>query len=115
VNTQKDPRELVIALLTRSVCAVQVAACIEDIEGRILSWGWNSSGPNGMGMHAECHAISRANRKRLNLTTALYVAAVRRKNNRIVTARPCVGCMLLIQKYHMPVYYRDGTGTWDRL
>lgn len=38
MNTSRDPRELVVDLLPRSSCAVQVAAVITDRHG-IFSWG----------------------------------------------------------------------------
>lgn len=111
MDKNKDPRELVVQLLKRSGCAVQVAAVIEDDWG-IHSWGWNHAGSNGYGQHAEAHAIDRLNKNRSTNST-LYVAARRKRNNRIVTARPCEDCQKLIDFWGFDrVVYRDGNGVW---
>lgn len=105
----KDPREIVIALINRSICAVKVGAVIVDRWG-IHSWGWNSSGYTGLGEHAEAHAIRRCNRDRMGNST-LYVGAVRMRNNKIITAKPCEECMKLIKGIGR-VIYRNGEGEW---
>ncbi len=104
-----DPRELAVALLRRSVCSVQVAAVLED-EWGVFAWGWNSSGPTGMGEHAEAHCLRRANRNRLQGAT-LYVAARRARNGRPVCARPCSACQKVIRDVEA-VVWRDGDGLW---
>lgn len=105
----KDPRELAETLLSRSNCAVQVASVLEDDYG-IHSWGWNSSG-NGYGMHAEKHCLMRVNPNRAYEST-IYVAARRKRNGHIVTAKPCAECQQLLTKYAIRVFYRDKDGVW---
>ena|SRR3990167_6641487 len=105
-----DPRQLVIDLIPRSICAVQVAAAICDRHG-IVSWGWNSVG-NGFGEHAEAAAIRRANRKRL-LGSTIYVAATRLRNGKNVIARPCTVCSgLLLCCGITRIVWRDAEGIW---
>lgn len=104
-----DPRELAVDLLTRSTCKVQVAAVLADHAG-IFSWGWNSSW-DGYGMHAEPHAITRANKRRLKGAT-IYVAARRKRNNKTVSAKPCDPCALWVRKWGLAVEYRNGDGVW---
>lgn len=109
----KDPKELAVAILTRSHCHVQVGAVLTDNYG-IHSWGWSNSGPDGMGLCAERHALSRASRKRLGAST-LYVAARRVRNGRIVGCRPCELCWRAIVGRVKEVIYRDSDGRWVRL
>lgn len=105
-----DPKEVAIALLSRSVCRVRVAAVLVDPYG-IFSWGWNHSGL-GYGMHAEAHCMSRANWKRLRGAT-LYVAAARPRTwgLKTVTAKPCEACQDIIREVGK-VVWRDGSGEW---
>jgi deoxycytidylate deaminase len=103
-----DPRELAEEILKRSICNVQVGAVIADSHG-IFAWGWNSVG-SGMGIHAEIHALSRANRKRLPGAT-IYVAAQRARNQKIVTAKPCPECAVAIPRNTF-IRYRDENGDW---
>ncbi len=109
MNTRVDPRELVLGLLSRSVCSVQVAAVLVD-RGGVLAWGWNSSGRDGFGEHAECHCLNRSNPHRLE-GAVMYVAARRRKNKRTLTAKPCESCQRAIWGVGR-VIYRDGNGVW---
>lgn len=104
-----DPRALVIDLLPRSICSVQVAAVICDSSRRILSWGWNSVG-SGLGIHAEAHAIQRANKDRLWFGT-IYVASLRR--GKPILSKPCDKCQELIANWEMDVVYRDSSGHWQ--
>ena len=107
----RDPRELAIDLLARSTCTVQVAAVLADSSG-IFSWGHNHVGFDGMGQHAEAEAIRRANRKRLRGAT-IYVAAVRKRNQKIVSACPCEDCYLRIAAAGVKkIYYRGASGEW---
>ena len=106
-----DPVDILIGLLNRSSCAVQVAAILVDNYG-IHQWGWNNMGFDGMGQCAERHCLSRANPKRLSEST-LYVAAKRRRNGRVVTARPCLKCAQIVCKVGRTVY-RDSNGEWKR-
>jgi len=107
----RHPSQVALAMMSRSICAVQVGACLVDSWG-IYAWGWNSSG-SGFGMHAEEHCLKRSNRDRW-ADSILYVAAQRRKSGNVVTARPCVECQKLIRKIGA-VIYRDGNGEWTEL
>lgn len=109
MDTKRDPRELCQALLNRSKCHVQVAAVLADDYG-VFGWGWNSSGPTGMGQHAEAHCLMRSNRGRIGSAT-LYIGARRLRNKRTVTAKPCEDCQKLIKECRR-VIYRDGGGKW---
>lgn len=111
MNTNRSPEEIAEAMMSRSVCAVQVGACIEDHHG-VFSWGWNSVGSSGYGLHAEAHAIVRANADRLQHAT-IYVASQRRSSGNSVTSRPCIGCQILLQnKGISTIWWRDKTGLW---
>lgn len=102
-------RQLAEDILMRSECSVKVGCAIEDQTG-IVAWGWNSVG-HGFGIHAEHHAISRANRRRLAGAT-IYVASMRRKNGKLVTSKPCDACRRLINKWAIHVIWRDSSGNW---
>jgi deoxycytidylate deaminase len=103
--------DLASEILSRSECCVQVGAAIEDRTGRIVSWGWNSMGPDGYGLHAEHHAIQRANKRRFEGAT-IYVASVRRRNGKVITSKPCPDCQRLIDKWGLRVAWRDNKGDW---
>lgn len=105
-----DTRQLAIDILERSKCLVQVGATIADNTG-IISWGWNGVGL-GFGIHAEAHAILRANKRRLFGAT-IYVASKRKRNSKIVTSKPCVDCQRLIAKWELRVMWRDSDGVWN--
>ena len=105
-----DVRKLAVDILDRSTCGVQVGAAIEK-SGYILSWGWNSTGFDGFGLHAESHAIMRANKKRLHGAT-IYVASLRSRNGKMVTSKPCANCQQLIDKWNLRVVWRENTGEW---
>lgn len=104
-------RELAADILARSRCNVQVGAAIEDSNG-ILSWGWNSAGFEGFGLHAEAHAVMRANKKRLRGAT-IYVASVRERANKVIISKPCQDCRKLIDKWELKVFWRDNRGNWN--
>lgn len=106
-----DPRELAIDILERSICSVKVGACVADATG-ILSWGWNSVG-SGNGLHAERHAVSRANKARLKGAT-IYVAAFR-TGRKVITAKPCTACQLMIDQWGLKVVYRNMKSEWIML
>ena len=107
----KDPRELAETILARSSCNVQVGAVLEDYYN-IVSWGWNSMGPDGLGMHAEEHCILRANPLR-RPRSVIYVASRRRRNNKPLLSRPCHDCQRLLLGCGIKrVYYHDGSGKW---
>lgn len=101
---------LAVDILARSGCCVQVGAAIEDGVG-ILSWGWNSMGFDGYGIHAEAHAILRANKRRLRGAT-IFVASKRKRNGKVVPSKPCPDCQKLIDKWGLHVVWRDSNGVW---
>ena len=112
MNTKRDPREIAETILERSVCTVQVGACLVDPKGRVVSWGWNHSGFDGFGMHAEDHCISRASRRRVEGST-IYVASKRLRNAKVVSSRPCPDCEELIRSMGIKlVWWRNGDGRW---
>jgi deoxycytidylate deaminase len=103
------PSRLAEDILHRSSCHVQVGAVIADHHG-IFSWGWNHSGPTGFGIHAEIHALVRANHSRLRGAT-LYVAGQRRRNGKFVPALPCPECARATAKVGK-IVWRDTDGKW---
>ena len=105
----QDPRDLVVGLLERSICKVQVAAVLADNWG-IHAWGHNHMGFRGNGMCAEAFCLSRANRSRLPKST-LYIASRRLRNGKVVSARPCEDCQKLLKSIGS-VVYRDSDGIW---
>ena len=107
-----SPEQLAVDILERSSCSVKVGAAIVDRQGRIISWGWNSVGPTGLGLHSECHAIQRANRTRLAGGT-IYVASTRARNRKIVLSKPCPECEKVIVKNKLTAIWRDNVGEWN--
>jgi deoxycytidylate deaminase len=105
-----NTRQLAVDILERSECSVQVGAAIADKWG-IISWGWNSLGYDGFGLHAEAHAISRANKSRLYGAT-IYVASKRKRNQKVVISKPCPACQKLINKWELKVVWRDNANEW---
>lgn len=87
MDTKINPQQLALDLLKRSTCRVQVAAVVSDKHG-IFSWGWNHRAADGSGVHAERHAILRANKARL-YGARLTIAGKRKKSGGAVCARPC--------------------------
>lgn len=109
--TDCTPQQLCLDLLKRSTAKVQVAAVLVDDYG-IFSWGWNSSGPDGLGQHAEIHALVRANLRRLSGST-IYVAGRRKKSKNPVCAKPCTECQEMLDKFAVAhVYWRGKDGLW---
>jgi hypothetical protein len=113
MNTNLNPQELVVQLLKRSTCSVQVAAVLADKHG-IHSWGWNSSGRTGMGEHAEAMCLRRANPARVPHST-LYVAARRKKSGRAVLSCPCTACMPAASKCAYIQWREKVGGDWQWL
>lgn|SRR3990167_3447404 len=107
-----DPKDLAVDLLRRSQCSVKVSAVLADAVG-IVSWGRNHSGSDGMGCHAEVDCLRRANPKRIPGAT-LYVAAIRARNSKTITAQPCADCQRRIQRCQR-VLWRDASGNWRAL
>lgn len=110
---KSNGKQLAIDIMHRSICSVQVGAAIEDTTGRIVSWGWNGVGSDGLGCHAEYEAIRRSNRKRLD-GAFIYVASQRRRNGKIVNSRPCDDCDRIIKKHGLRVWFRNAANLWTR-
>lgn len=97
MNKNKLPEQLVLDILERSNCAVKMGAVLADKHG-IFSWGWNytriwdKASQHENGMHAEVHALDRANPKRLKGST-IYVAGRRASSGNMVESKPCPNCM----------------------
>ena len=110
MNTRTCPRLLAIDLMERSPCQVKMAAVLTDMNGRIFSWGWNSIGMDGFGLHAEQHAIQRANRNRLRGST--ISVAGRRKG--WVLSYPCATCLDRIRASRVVrIEWLDKNGKWN--
>lgn len=111
MNTNRTPQQLVLDLLPRSICSVQVAAVLADKRG-IFGWGWNSMGPTGYGEHAEVHCLKRSNRDRAK-GAELFVASIRGRNGKFVMSKPCEKCQGWIEAYGVRrVWWRSGDGLW---
>jgi tRNA(Arg) A34 adenosine deaminase TadA len=95
MNTRTTPRQLAFDLCARSPCRTKMAAVLYDNWG-IFSWGWNHSGPNGLGQHAEDHCLRRANKRRLR-GSGLVVVGFKPSGNTLVTSKPCSACWDLIR------------------
>ncbi|MDE1970528.1 MAG: hypothetical protein KGI50_03045 [Patescibacteria group bacterium] len=105
---------------TRSTCRrARMAAVLSDKQG-IFAWGWNhmlsTTKTAGSGMHAEHHAIRRANRNRLRGAT-LTVAGISSGNNKNpLLSKPCEHCLALAMKYGIKrIVYLTKDGTWAAL
>lgn len=111
MNTRCAPRQLAADLCSRSACRVQVAAVLSDRHG-IFSWGWNHAG-SGYGVHAEEHALSRANSRRLRGAT-LTIFGRYRINRHCVCSRPCEQrCMPLAKRVGIEtIEYVIQNGAW---
>lgn len=106
MNIRQKPTDIALQLLSRSSCRVQMSAVVHDKHG-IFAWGWNHAGADGLGEHAECCAIRRANPRRLHNAT-ITVAGQRKKSQRPVISLPCMDCMDAILKQNITrVTYHD--------
>ena len=108
MNTRVIPRQLAIDLCRRSPCRTKMAAVLFDAWG-IFSWGWNFSGPHGLGMHAEDHCLHRANRRRLG-GSRMVVAGLKPSGKGLVPSRPCEGCRTRLQAsgVELVIFHEDG-------
>lgn len=107
-----DPRELAEAILKRSICNVKVGAVLADKQG-IFAWGWNHMGASGMGIHAEVHCLSRANKARLR-DAVMYIAGERARNGKAVPARPCADCARATA-FVGKIIWRDSDHSWKEI
>lgn len=100
-------------LLARSVCRVQMSAVIADRAG-IFAWGWNHAGTDGLGEHAECCAIRRANPTRLR-GAVITIAGRRTRTGRPVVSLPCMDCMDAILKCGIATVIYHDKSAWHTL
>ena len=120
MNTKVDPRELAFLVAARAndlYLPYQMGAVIVDRSGRVVSWGWNHRGDNAkaFSIHAERHAIMRANPARLKNST-LYVAGIRRGTERVLCAMPCKSCWDFVKsKGIVLILWSDPTNAWARI
>ena len=89
VDKNRPIIELAEYVANRSTCHIRVGAILSDKYG-VFAWGHNHSG-TGLGMCAERHAISRANKKRLTGST-LTIYSVRNRNGKRLPSFPCDKC-----------------------
>ena len=110
MNLKVCRRELALDLTSRSTCTVRMAAVLSDRSGRIFSYGWNSVW-DGWGLHAEEHAIRRANPRRLE-GSRITIAGRRRG---LVRSFPCLDRCLprLIRMGIQKIEWLDKDGTWQ--
>jgi pyrimidine deaminase RibD-like protein len=90
-----------------------MAAIFSDDMG-IFAWGWNHSG-SGYGTHAEEHAISRANRKRLKGCVASVAGLRHRPTGTVyVFSSPCrERCWPLLERVGVKtIEFLNLNGTW---
>ena len=109
MNKQGHPKDVVLRLLKRSRCRVQVAAVLSDSAG-VHAWGWNHEGA-GFGEHAEIACLKRANHKRV-AKSVMWVAARRKKSGNIATAKPCAACWPTVSQCCYIVFRRKD-GEWE--
>ena len=111
MNTKLPVEELVEIVLRRSICRVQMGAVVYDSYG-VFAWGWNNPGVDGLGEHAEVHAMRRASKRRL-VGATLVVAGRYKKSGGFVEARPCDVCLgMALDKGLSRVVYRGRDGVW---
>jgi len=103
MNTRKPASVLAIDILSRSTYKIaRMGAVIYDNFG-IIAWGWNHWHLNDGNkdvpptIHAEIHAIMRANRRRMRGATIVIACKMRSEKN-IHLAMPCEKCMKRIIK-----------------
>ena len=106
MNTSREPWAMARDLWFRSRCRVKVGAVLTDRKGRAFAWGWNHAGPDGRGLCAERHAISRANPARLQGAT-IYIRGFNRVNESV--SRPCPACTEALTRAGVAqAVFRDG-------
>lgn len=114
MNTKRSPKEIAIDLLDRSPYSFcQHAAVLSDKRGP-FAWGVNYPTPDGMTIHAEQHAISRANPKRL-VGARITVAGRRRRSGNWVFSRPCEQkCLPLLRALGIAeIEFINKAGEWE--
>lgn len=121
MRTNGDPKELAFLVARRAndfqTSPYQLGAVLADKWG-VFAWGWCHRGdrPYLRSVHAERHAIERANPSRLKRAT-LYVAGQRRNSGRVILAAPCLDCQVLIEEKAIPqVVFTNPNevGLWQR-
>lgn len=91
MNTRKTPRELARDLSARAGGKYRMAAVLSDKRG-IFGWGWNHTvriiAANAVDtVHAEEHAVGRANPRRLPGATVTVYGE--KHSGKVLFARPC--------------------------
>lgn len=88
-----------------------MAAVLSDPQGRIVSWGWNIGGSRPL--HAEIHALSRANPRRV-LGSTLYLVGRRAKSGNWVQAFPCrKKCLVFVRTRGVrQIVWLNKEGAW---
>ena len=113
MNAKKSSRQLAVELLERSSYGVQMAAVLSDGHGN-FAWGWNYPSADGMTVHAEQYAVSRANPKRLT-GARMTVAGRRKKSGNWVYSRPCEQkCLPLLRALGIAeIEFINKEGDWE--
>lgn len=101
MNTRKTPRELARDLSARAAGKYHMASVLSDSHG-IFAWGWNYPvriGEKGIdSVHAEEHAIKRANPRRL--PGSILTVYGEKDTGKLLLSRPCKErCEALAKKH----------------
>ena len=89
MDRSRSAWEIARSLWRRSRCRVKVGAVLTDRRGRVIAWGWNHAGPDGLGQCAERHALARANPARVRGAT-IHVRVWNGVNETV--SAPCRRC-----------------------
>lgn len=96
-----------VARRSTSHARYQIGAILTDQRDRIFSWGWAHPHNGKSSIHAEEHAIRRANPARLRGSTVI-VAGYRVGTDRLICSRPCIRCHQRLQSVGVrKVIYSD--------
>src|ERR1043166_3812522 len=79
----------------------KTGAVIVDSKGVLVSIGWshmtNTTRSQYFSMHAELHAILRADKRERLKNATIYVATIAGRSGNITTAKPCEACEAIIR------------------
>lgn len=103
------PDDMVRRVARRATGPFKLGAVLVDRQGRVFAWGWshNGRGLNGRSVHAEEHAIRRANPSRLR-GAVLHVARVGKRG--LLLAKPCARCQQMLDSVGALVRYSISGG-----
>ena len=120
MNRNRIPEELAKDLAGRSPADYQHGAVIFDHKG-IFAWGWNHQSDDKVhgdfSVHAERHAIFRAQRSR-NLRQRLIGATMvvygqKKSNGHVLCSLPCLSCIKAIRDSGIvKVRYSSDSNNW---